>query len=213
MEYAEDDKRLNNFVTLQFQTGVDKNKRAMWESVEFQFPPKVLSDSRRGTWDEQDVMGTEPIAIYGGSGPRNISMQITYLVDGDRQGSWNCTKITKQIRLMRGYFQRIQDYKAAQRNLVVKLKLWCIGGRTPMTFRLRSCDVKYGETMITNKMQRDSSVESSTYFPLRTDVTLDLSSWTQGAYIEPGADGGVRVNQGANQFIEDLDLNLIEAWY
>lgn len=136
--------------------------------VRFQFPPKVVSDGRKGSWEERDAQGVEPIAIYKGSGSRTISLQITYIHDGD---TWNCSTIRAQVNKIRGYFQRVK--KAYQeRNLGVYLKLWCIGGSEELSFRMRSCDVKYSETMI-----MDGGTDSA--WPLRTDITLDLASWTK----------------------------------
>lgn len=137
------------------------------DNINFQFPPKVLSDSRRGNWTESQAAGNAPIASLQYSDPRVISLQITYILDGD----WDKTEIKRNIQIMRGYFQQyVFDNVGRFESLIVSLKLWSIGGNDPMTFRLKNVDVKYSETMIGIK---DDA------FPYRSDITLDLSTWTK----------------------------------
>jgi hypothetical protein len=153
------------------------------KSVEFQFPPRVTSDNRRGSWDEKDVLGTEPIVIFRGSSPRNINLSIVYICHGD----WDCDRIKKNIMIMRGYFGRSAGLTVRQKAMIVRLKLWCIGGSDLLSFRCRSVDVKYSETMVKTKatpMSQDpyfgplSGSPVDSYFPLKTEITLDLASWT-----------------------------------
>ena len=159
--------------------------------VEFQFPPKILSDSRKATWNEVEYKTqTEPIAIFASSGPREFALQITYIYDG---GVWGVDKISKQVKLMRGYFQRVKDADA-QRNLVIRLKLWGIGGADPMSARMKSCDAKYSETMIYDGDHKKA-------YPLRTDVTCDLALWTQGTAAS------------ADQKLPRLEQYLTAEWY
>lgn len=194
------DKELARSAYLEFNEGAEEKfsdgggrtiVRPRKDRVEFQFPPKVLSDNRKGTWDETDYRGVAPIAIYASSQPRNITLQLTYICDGE----WTWDKIKKNITLIRGYFQRIVDINGKQkgagdqRNFVIRLKLWAIGGDQPMTFRMRSCDVKYSETMIgdtgTNTVSSGRFSYASKAYPLRTDITIDLSSFTQESNLIP----------------------------
>lgn len=158
--------------------------------VEFQFPPKITGDNRRATWKENTYAGqVEPIMVHASSGPREVTMQITYIYDGN----WDSNKIKTQVRLLRGYFQRVKDLKQ-QRNLAILLKLWSIGGESSMSFRMKSCDVKYSETMIFKGKAENA-------YPLRTDITCDLASWTKGtASVE-------------DQPLEGLRQTLIPEWY
>lgn len=175
---ASHDRALSRSASLRFGDGTN---------VLFQYPPKVLGDGRKGTWDEPEVRATEPVAIFAASSPRNIVLQITYIYDGMQ---WGCDTIRQQVNNIRGYFQRIKDQNTRNRNLIVYLKLWCIGGLNELSFRMRSCDVKYSETMI---MEGDSS----SAWPLKTDITLDLCVWTK--------DG--------NQSLEGLKDTVPPDWY
>lgn len=185
------------------------------QQVEFQYAPKVISDSRKGNWDERDAQGTEPIVNYKASTPRYISLQITYFNEGNL---WNCDRIRRNINLIRGYFQRVEDIKNRQRNLLVWLRLWCIGGRDTLTFRMKSCDVKYSETMVAEARtvvgQSGSLPASSTFntaFPLRTDVTIDLASWTKGAAVLANAAAGLF---GTKQEIDPAQSEIMPTdWY
>lgn len=149
------------------------------QDVKLQFAPKVTSDNRRGNWDEREIWGVEPLAIYKGSSARNITLQLTYINDGDQ---WTCSTIREQVNLIRGYYMRAAGAGVQGKAMVIRLKLWCIGGKDLMTFRMRSCDVKYSETMVTDSTP--TLIGLYNYFPLRTDITLDLASWTQKQEVE-----------------------------
>src|SRR4051794_30825544 len=83
--------------------------------VEFQFPPRLTSDNRRGTWSEGELRGTEPVAVFSTSGPREMSLSWTYIVDG---GKWTVDKISENIRRVRGYFAEVRK-AGTTRNLIV----------------------------------------------------------------------------------------------
>lgn len=197
----------------------EARKAGTYQPVEFQFPPKVTGDSRRGNWDEKEVMGTEPFAFYKGSSSRMINLQITYICEG---GYWNCKKIKQQITLIRGYFQRCAGSGVHQDNLVVRLRLWCIGGADFLTFRMKNCDVKYSETMVTAEDDNGSPV----YFPLRTDISIELNSWTKnlqadifkkpdstGAPNAPAIPGQAPTESKAVQDVVGMSDRIPEDWY
>jgi hypothetical protein len=137
--------------------------------VLFQFPPKISSDNRKGTWEEGEQRGKEPFATFSTSGPREITIATTYIADGSPD--WTATKIHQQILAVRGYFARVRMANAT-RNLVCTLQMWGIGGPKAISCRITNISVKYGETLVGN---------SKNAFPLRTDLTLDVRIWTSGA--------------------------------
>lgn len=156
----------------------DKSKRQVDPNstvdIEFQFPPKVLTDGRRGNWNEQDLGGgQEPVATFKTSGPRTLSLAWTYIVDSATSSGWNIKRITKNVRTLRGYFANIRDYDSNRDGLVVMLRMWCIGGLQEMTARIVTIDVKYGEALVYGG-------DVTQAFPLRTDITVDLRLWTKG---------------------------------
>lgn len=159
--YTEHDRELARAVVFRFADG---------DTVEFQFPPKINSDNRKGSWKEGELRGTEPVANFKTSGPREITLTWTYIVDG-RQ--WTTQKISEQVKLVRGYFARVRERDRA-RNLVVKFQMWCLGGKDEMSARIKNIDVKHGDTIICP----NGDVECA--YPLRTDITVDLRLWTKG---------------------------------
>src|SRR4051812_43998717 len=70
--------------------------------INFQFPPKISSDSRKGQWKEEppNPNGAEPIAVYQGASSRQISLDWFYIVDG---GEWTGASISRECRVLRGY--------------------------------------------------------------------------------------------------------------
>lgn len=143
--------------------------------IEFQFPPKILTDGRKGNWVEKELSGgQEPVAVFKTSGPRELSMSWIYVVDSMGDSGWTIDRITRNIRTLRGYFANVRDRNASRDGLVVEFFMWCIGGYKPITARIKGIDVKYGETLVFPPKNTDRA------FPLRTDIVLDLRVWTKG---------------------------------
>jgi len=186
------------------QPGVGSGVNDQFVDIEFQFPPKVLTDGRKGNWFEGELTGgKEPVAVFKTSGPRQLSLSWTYIVDSFKADStsWNIERITRNIRTLRGYFANARargDGSAGARDgLVVEFWAWCIGGSTPISARIVGIDVKYGETMVFPPASNTESGGTSA-FPLRTDITIDFRLWTKLLYAKnaegmvdaaPNADG------------------------
>lgn len=192
MTYTQFDELLRDAVTLRFY-----REGGVGDKVEFQFPPRILNDGRKGEWNEDGLPGTEPVATYEKSGPREISLTWTYIVDG---GAWTTERVSNQVRLMRGYFARTRDRDGnGQRNLIAYFQMWRHGGTKEMTCRIRSVDVKHSETVVAPCVNNRPRVQDA--YPLRTDITVELRLWTKG---------------GREKQVQDLaplkDAELVE-WY
>jgi hypothetical protein len=172
MQYTPADLDLCGAVTLRFEAGA--GQRAF--TIPFQFPPKIITDSRKAEWNEKSLYGTEPVATLARTGPREISLVCTYIVDG---GKWNTELIARTVRRIRGYVARIRQGDD-QRNLVVTFSMWLHGGgdEEPMSCRIRGVDVKHSETQVIPFAAGGGSPHQA--YPLRTDITLDLRIWTKG---------------------------------
>jgi len=160
------------------------------KSMEFQFPPKITSDGRKGSWEEGELRGVEPISVFKTSGAREISIKWTYIVDG---GKWTAERVSNNVKKLRGYFAQLKgeggnptpgDRKA----LVVKFKMWRHGDpRDHMTARIKAIDVKHGETIVSDNADGRRGASggggggSDSIFPLRTDITVDLRLWSHGS--------------------------------
>lgn len=161
--------------------------------VLFQFPPRILSDNRKGSWKEGDLRGKEPVSVFKTSGPREMTLSWTYIVDGQ---DFTTAVIAEQVHAIRGYFAQVRDKKARARNLIVMFKYVLYGNPTqPMSARIKSIDVKHGDTFIIP----EGNVEQS--FPLRTDISVELRLWTKGG------------DEEATQDLQDLRDKLTPEWY
>lgn len=168
MLYLPFDEALSRAVTFQL-TGA-MNSADLADKIEFQFPPKITTDSRKGEWKDQELPGTEPVAVYFKSGPREMLFTCTYIVDG---GIWTTTKVSKMVRTLRGYFARARAL-GDTRNLIINFKMWLYTGQQAMTCRIKSIDVKHSETVVAPCSNVDLA------YPLRTDIALELRLWTKG---------------------------------
>ncbi len=181
-EYTEFDKALRDAVTLQFNAG---------PKIAFQFPPKITSDGRKGDWKEDNLPGSEPVAVYEKSGPREIALTWTYIVDG---GDWTTLKIAEQVRNMRGYFARSKDQSQASfRNLIVYFEMWQHAPKADgkqMSCRIKSVDVKHSDTIVTHCQSGNKRIGDA--YPLRTDITVELRLWTKGGPLQTQNVDGLR---------------------
>lgn len=170
--------------------------------IQFQFPPKITSDSRKGDWVEVEKPGVEPTFEFKWSGAREITMAWTYVVDG---GTWTIGRITSNIRTLRGYFAESRNPQSNHKDLVVFFKLWAVGGPDQISALIKNVDVKYGDTIVTEygPIRTLNRIGDHSFF-LRTDITIDLRIWTKG------------IGEGANDKLQDIDP-LIDAappeWY
>lgn len=185
-EHTPIDDALRDAVTLRFNLG---------PKIEFQFPPKITTDSRKGEWYEGNLQGTEPIATFQKSGPREISLTWSYIVTG---GVWTTEKISQQVKAIRGYFARYRDQNnLAARNLILFFQMWAHGDPSigkQMSCRIKSVDVKHTDTIVA------PNGDPSVAYPLRTDIVVDLRLWTKGG-PEPTQD------------LEGLLPNEEQFWY
>jgi hypothetical protein len=155
----------------------------------FQFAPKVTSDGRKADWKTKPTAAqTEPIVTYASSQPREFTWQWTYIYDGNGPNDWGVQRITRQLRRIRGYFQRAKQLSAS-RNMVALVLMWAIGGPRVISCRIISVDTKYSDTMIWQKSEpndvgvkvKDLDADPDYAFPLKTEVTCTFAVWTAGA--------------------------------
>lgn len=174
--------------TAGFQFGIFNFPRL---PIEFQFVPKIMSDSRKGSWDEEEVIGQEPVSTLATAGPRIMSMTWTYIVDslGDKDGAfgnngpWTIPKIKRNINALKGYFVQAKAIQAAgdatHGGLVAYLEWPMVAGKGKWSVRITSVDVKTSDNMVGDR---------NLMYPVKSDVTIDLRLWTTGILVESGDD-------------------------
>ena len=195
--YAVHDVNTSNSVLLSIisysNNDANGNRPAQWVSddIEFQFPPRILSDNRSADWNEGNLPGSEPVANYKTSSAREMSLQFTYIVDDystdipDKtfNGIWSIGRIKKQIVKLRGYFSLLKNNnkRSAQ---IVYFRYPLFTGYETWSCRIKNVNVKHGETIVGNPLVNVGSGYLPSVFPLRTDVTLDIRLWTTGGTTE-----------------------------
>lgn len=161
-------------------------KAGLGTKLNFQFPPHITSDNRKGTWSSSPVPdAADELQIFLSSSPRTFVLETTYIVNNASAGgtTWSGSAITEQLKALRGYFTlaKISDDPL----MVCYVKLWGIGGKERMTARLIDVDIKHGKTFVKEGGSGASGgvaalTGGAEWYPLRTDVTLTMAIFTDG---------------------------------
>ena len=142
--------------------------------VQFQVPATIRSDNKEAKYKEKDAKNVEPIAMFAGSGPREIALDWTYIVTGAK--NWDTASIAEKVKKVRGYFYATMAGTIGANNannLVIKFRAYHVvgNGNGWWSFRGMGINVKHGDTII-----RDNNGQ----YPLRTDLSMKLKLWSQG---------------------------------
>lgn len=135
----------------------------------FQFPPRVVNDSRGGDWEEKPAGANsgDMIAIYKSAKPRLITLQWKYIVGF---AGWSIDQIKAEVQTLRGYFRNpFIEGGGGPSPMVIELLLWKIGGNDTMSFRMKDANIKHGDTLVGSP--------NGDVFPLTTEVSIELQSW------------------------------------
>ena len=154
------------------QTAIDKFKIEVvigggggggGKSIEFQFPPRVISDNKHLNWKLTDVKSYEQQAIYLSSNARKVSLEWDYIV----YGQWNYTKIREQLSNIKQIAYFTQTTSTTESGFL-KVKAY---GLSPSdsTWRTDDIDIKYSEERI---------LSDGDLWPLKSTVSLNIHSFT-----------------------------------
>lgn len=137
---------------------------------DFQFPPKVTSNSMTGDFKQGDRnIAVYPTYTYAGPNERFFNVEVNYIVTGQ---VWTARYIKDQVKNFREYYFRIPE--PANK---LKSAIWCklsdIGYDKPTTFFMRGLNIKQSATMVNDRSDPDNEF----YYPLRTDITFELVIW------------------------------------
>lgn len=124
--------------------------------IEFQFAPKILSESNSSRWQESDIFGVEPLRIFWGASGREILVEWEYVAT-DKQ--WTATKIAGIVRDLKSYFFEFKQTTYP----IVELKYMEVIP-TVTKFRLRNADITYSPEIVDN----------GGIYPLHTKVATKL---------------------------------------
>ena len=174
--------------------------------IKFQFPPKILNDSRTGSWFETEVPGNQPIATWKTSGARKWTLEWTYVV-GAR--GWTVNDVRTQITAMRAYWTQRENLAT---NFIVKFWIWKLGGPDLMTCRLTNIDITHGKAIYVP----DGDIKQA--HPIITNIKTSMQLWTAGGmdadYQKTGADYSTAIKsliasqQGINKKVGGTDQKM-----
>jgi hypothetical protein len=133
-----------------------------------QFPPRVTDDTKAAIWNETEVASYEPLAIWMGSNPRRVSIELTYIVTGsDKFTAKYISLITKQLK---AYFYR--SIKDLENIPLARMHIYDhFGGSDgPADFRLLDIGISHGDTIIK---------DGTGAFPLLTKIKINAALVTK----------------------------------
>lgn len=157
--------------------------------IKFQFPPRITSDGRTGSWQEDEMTGDQAISVYKTSSARKMTLEWTYII-GEQGGggsltdnsgqAWTAAEIKWNLSGLRAYYT--QSFGTGE-SFIVQFLYGLYGDPgNAFTCRLGSIDMTHKGGLIMENNQ------GKTVFPLRTDVKVAMQLWTLGAMgIEKGA--------------------------
>jgi hypothetical protein len=149
----------------------------------FQFPPKILTDSRTGSWEEAELPGSQPVNVYKTSGARKMTLEWTYVI-GAR--GWNTQDIRTQIINLRRYYTAKASELANA--FIVNFYIWKLGGEKPMTCRLGNIDITHGKALYVPR-GADGKPDITQAHPVITNVKVAIQPWISG-----GPEGSAALN-------------------
>jgi len=131
------------------------------QQVNFQFPPKILTDTNNSSWMEIDVWSIEPLRIHTGSQGRRIGVEWEYI---STDSTFTGKNIAENIRFLKRYFFEFKrDY--------YPLVWFKYGYAVPVEtqFRLRDLATSFGPEIVKT---------GDDYYPLyaKVNVTLELAT-------------------------------------
>jgi len=176
------DSELAKSVILKFRSASFGTKYE--HKVKFQFPPRFISDSRKGDWVEGPLRGDEPVAVFATSGPREIALTWTYIAGavGPDGKLFTTSVVANEVRALRSYFSRQSSQMTLDEELIIYFRCWYHTGPDFFTCRMKSVDITHGKSIIKQGfyiagMEIDPIIRSA--YALRTDVTAELRLWTK----------------------------------
>jgi hypothetical protein len=129
------------------------------DQIEFQFPPKIITEQNSSSWLEKEIWSIELLRIHRGSIGRRLNMEWEYVATDKK---FTPAFIAEQLRVLKEYFFIFEGIKAYP---VVKVQY---GQIIPdlMNFRLRDVNISYSREIMNDGTPLHSKV----------NVTLELAT-------------------------------------
>lgn len=207
------------------------------DTIKFQFPPKVTSDTKSINWREEDVKSYEPLAFFMGSKARNISLKWEYVVYGNW---WDAYDIFDQVRKVKkhAYWGNIgsgggTSYagSASVKAPIVKLVAYMVvphgdtgamasGTKNPVidesSWRLININVRYSDEMAVFSPPGVGSGFGTNLnaWPVHTEISLDLRMLTANQVVHLTEDSSDSDQEGVlNRYGSGIAPSPQDIWY
>jgi hypothetical protein len=143
--------------------------------IELQFPPRIRGNSKKANWLETDRVSYEPQAVWKGSGPTNLTVELKYVVGAGK--GWGVAKISEIVHNIMGYFYRpMQAAGGATNPPIITIKLYEVappagGGPANLsTWRMNDVSIEQTDELI---------LDNGKVYPQVTTITMNLSMVTK----------------------------------
>jgi hypothetical protein len=134
----------------------------------FQFPPKIISDSKQAKWQFHHKTGYEPVAVFWGAESRRITLKAEWVVYNE----WSPSKINNALLNIKSHLYLV-GAAVVTRAPFVEMSVYRIAPDRS-TWRLMDVSLQYSEEMV--DIGKDA-------WPLHTEANLSLELFTQGGNI------------------------------
>ena len=142
--------------------------------IPFQFPPRILSDSKKPQYQEIPTYSYEPIKIYIGSDSRAFTVEFDYIATGEQFNVPTISDILRQIKS--------SIYNGTNAGPQIKCSIYEIAPKE-LPCRLMGIDIKHSEELVDN----------GGIFPLHTKVSLQLEMQTRIGFLSTHKEGDQNV--------------------
>ncbi len=143
--------------------------------IDFQFVPRITSESNNSLWHEENMAAIEPLKTVMSAGGRKINMEWEYLAT---DGVWDCARVGNTLRKLKSYF-----FEFKQKPYPVAIIKYTHVIPENINFRIADVNISYSNEI----------VENNGFHPLHTKVVVSLEMATTINYPGTGKPGKLKI--------------------
>lgn len=139
------------------------------DEIEFQFPPRITSDSKSSNWREDSSASYEPTATYLGSTARSIKLSTEYIIYGE----WTGEKINNAIRNLKSniYLKNADIIKSRAPYIELEMYGYIPAAGIRSTWRIMDVSVVPSKEIVES---------GDNWYPLHYVMSISLTLFTLG---------------------------------
>jgi len=160
--------------------------------IDFQFPPKIVSEANSALWKPFATMGAQPVSIHEGSSGRAVQIEWEYIATDN---VFTPEKISKMLQTLKAYFF---EFNFGAQGEWMPVLVFKYSGIIPdkITFRVENISITYSPEII---------MQNNIFFPFCSKVSASLMMVTAG-----GGKGG---QPAVMEFAQNLRREPKPEWY